>query len=123
MATANETVKKVLDNLNQRISSVGGVVDKWSDGNGNWWRKYADGFVEQGGFLAGSEGVNVTFNTSFTSTNYSFLVCPICPVEGESGSYASREVSGRRTTSSTRCYVNTWGGDNGRFGTWFACGY
>ena len=32
MATANETVKKVLDHLNQKISSVGGVVDSWSDG-------------------------------------------------------------------------------------------
>lgn len=28
MATANDTVKKVLDNLNQRISSVGGGIGK-----------------------------------------------------------------------------------------------
>lgn len=28
MATANETVKKVLDNLNQRISSVGGGIGR-----------------------------------------------------------------------------------------------
>lgn len=62
MATANETVKKVLDNLNQRIASVGGVIDSWSDGNGNWWRKYADGWIEQGGYSISNTGNrSVTF--------------------------------------------------------------
>lgn len=73
MTTANETVKTVLNNLNQRISSVGGVVDKWSDGNGNWWRKYADGWIEQGGKTSSStDGTNVSvvLNTPFKSTNY-----------------------------------------------------
>lgn len=62
MATANDTVKKVLDNLNQRISSVGGVVDSWSDENGNWYRVYKDGWIEQGGYsISNTTNRSVTF--------------------------------------------------------------
>lgn len=36
MATANETVLKVLNHMNEKIESLGGVVDSWSDGDRNW---------------------------------------------------------------------------------------
>lgn len=48
MAEANQTVLKVLNDLKAKIGTRGGV-DSWSDGNGNFWRKYADGWIEQGG--------------------------------------------------------------------------
>lgn len=123
MTEANQTVLKVLNHMNEKINSVGGVVDSWSDGNGNWWRKYADGFIEQGGFVPTEVQATISFNTAFTSTNYSFLVCTICTRYGEDGAWASRELAGNRTTTSTKCYTDSWGGDNGRHGSWFACGY
>lgn len=123
MATANATVKKVLDHLNQKIGTGGGVVDSWSDGNGNWWRKFSDGWIEQGGPILVSATSDVSFNTSFSNTSYAFLVCSICSEAGEQGSWDARELSGHRSTSSTKCYVDAWEGGNGRYGTWYACGY
>ena len=73
MATANETVKKVLNHMNEKINSVGGVVDSWSDGNGNWWRKYSDGFIVQGGNIksvTGGADTAVTFLKGFSSMDY-----------------------------------------------------
>ena len=62
MATANETVLKVLNHMNEKINSVGGVVDSWSDENGNWYRVYKDGWIEQGGYsISNTTNRSVTF--------------------------------------------------------------
>lgn len=69
MPTANETVKKVLTRLNQKIDSVGGgVVDSWTSDDGNqWYRKYSNGWIEQGGLLdMKNENTPVTFNVQFS---------------------------------------------------------
>lgn len=112
MATANEAVKKVLDNLNQRIASVGGVTDKWSDGNGNWWRKYSDGFIVQGGRKAANT-VNISLNTPFSDLNYYFNIR--CQRNSESsGSYSWYK---NKTLTSIQSL------ENSEIGFWFACGY
>lgn len=115
MATANETVKKVLDNLNQRISFVGGVVDSWSDGNGNWWRKYSDGFIEQGGKSDNTYTGPVSLNTSFSGTNYVAMIIPIDHV-----TQTKMVVKVYEKTTSTFNFA-WWGASGGTY--WFACGY
>ena len=110
MATANETVKKVLDTLNQRISSVGGVVDKWSDGQGNFWRKYADGFVIQGYTYTGNPKTNaeipVTFPTQFSTTNYKVL----CETSATNWTNALNVdvMSGTKSTTGCSLKISTW---------------
>lgn len=72
MTTANETIKKVLDNLNSRIGTGGGVVSAWQSADKTqWYRKYADGWIEQGGTVSHGESyLRITFPLPFSSTNY-----------------------------------------------------
>lgn len=122
MATADATVKAVLNHLLQNGGGISTIVDEWREGS-EWYRVWSNGLIEQGGFVPTQVQSNISFNTAFTSTNYSFLVCTICTKSGEDGSWASRELAGNRTTTSTKCFTDSWGGDNGRHGSWFACGY
>ena len=70
MATANETVLKVLNHMNEKIDSLGGVVDSWSDGQGNFWRKYADGWIEQGGIATPAATEWVTLHLPMATDKY-----------------------------------------------------
>lgn len=47
------------------------VYDTWHSGS-NWYRKYSDGFIEQGGITAysGNGAKTITLPTAFSSTNY-----------------------------------------------------
>lgn len=111
------------DLTNTPTFEQGTLTDSWVNGS-NWFRKYSDGFIEQGGRLGSDGSVVVTFHTSFTTTNYTFIITPICRVEGEDGSWAAREVANNRSVSSTRCWIDSWGGDGtGRHGSWYVCGY
>lgn len=119
MATANANVKKVLNRLNQKISSVGGVIDSWSDGNGNWWRKYADGWIEQGGVLAAStqhhSDREITFPLSFSSTSYVLLIEASWNANDGLGSM----VKAKAMSSATAVFVTYYDKCAG----WYACGY
>lgn len=118
MATANANVKKVLNRLNQKISSVGGVIDSWSDGNGNWWRKYSDGWLEQGGIVEG-ESATITFPVSYKSANYTVLAFPNSGVCG--WNYIGLETKNKKTTSVA---IMLDGNDNAMASfCWFTCGF
>ena len=48
------------------------VVESYHDDQGNWWRKYSDGWIEQGGIIGrGPETsiVTISYNKPFTSAN------------------------------------------------------
>ena len=54
-------------------SNIDFVVESWSDGYGNWYRKYRSGWVEQGGSIAkvsSSQFVTITFFIEMQDTNY-----------------------------------------------------
>lgn len=112
---ADQTTKKVLEFLNQRISSVKGVVDSWTDGNGNWWRKYSDGWIEQGGKSDRTSEGPVSLNTSFSGTNYVAMIIPIDHVNQD-----RTVIKVYEKTTSTFNFV-WWGATGGMY--WFACGY
>ncbi len=122
MATANETVKKVLDHLNSKINAVGGVVDSWSDGKGNWWRKYSDGCIEQGGVdTATATGERkVSFHKAFSSSN----VCVLMTDNGEYGGASSVVWCQAWNVTNTSFTRNGYFSDNlGSRVSWYACGY
>lgn len=114
MATANVSVKQVLDHLNQRIGSGGGVVDSWSDGNGNWWRKYADGWIEQGGVASDGE---ISFHVPFSKTDYFITLMML----QDSPLSSPRAYIGERNTGNASIKLPSWGGYSNNI--WYACGY
>ena len=67
MATANANVKKVLNALR----GEGSVIKSWkSDDGTQWYRKWSDGFLEQGGVVSDintEASVTVTFPLAFSS--------------------------------------------------------
>ena len=94
----------------KRLIQWGGVVDKWSDGQGNFWRKYADGFVIQGYTYTGDPPTNVkipvTFPTQFSNTNYKVL-CETT-VTGWAKGLNTDVFSGTRTTVGCTLYISTY---------------
>ena len=68
------------------------LVDSWDDGT-NWWRKWSDGRLEQGGRVT-SKAVN--FLVPFANTNYTFFSNP----EAEIGqNYVGWGSSNRKNNS------------------------
>ena len=115
MAEVNQVVLKVLNHLNSKIGT-GGVIDKWSDGQGNWWRKYSDGGIEQGGIGDGSSGT-ITFPIAFSNNRYTFLHAKTTDHNQENMGCDSYSAWNKTTTSVTVLPGTDWTKD------WFACGY
>ena len=66
-----------LNNLDTNNLSVHVVVDSYHDADGNWYREYSDGWVEQGGInipTGDDYNVAVSFLKAFKDTNYTLLV-------------------------------------------------
>lgn len=65
-------MKAVLDAL-----GVSYVVEQGQDENGTWYRRFSNGWVEQGGvveFVAGNPIQNVVFSIAFNSSAYSVTI-------------------------------------------------
>lgn len=99
--------------------------DPTSSNNYEWYRKYSDGWVEQGGWIEGGENIasNVRFPVAMTNTYYSLSfggTQSTNATSGESSSYRGifRDtgiVSARSTTGFTL--------GNGAKISWYVCGY
>ena len=91
------------------------VVESYSDNDGNWWRRYKSGWIEQGGYT--TNNALITFLKPFSNDKYTFTVSPV----GTFGSQYSAHGTGQRTT--TGIYV-TYGGDSAVPPniSWYACG-
>lgn len=66
-----------------------------NSGNGyTWYRKYASGWVEQGGFCNATQynntGVNVTFPIAMADTNYIAITSPNTPNHQETWAVSAR---------------------------------
>lgn len=82
----------------------------------NWYRKYADGWVEQGGRCGAGQSVTATFHIPFAATDYfiSFTVgTPGSNINWNGG------ITSRTTTS---CSYNT-NIPGCQYVLWYACGY
>jgi threonine aldolase len=62
----------VLNWFKSQLGKADQVVEEWHEG-ANFYRKYASGFIEQGGFKAQGAGCYVTLFKSFSSTDYSVV--------------------------------------------------
>ena len=71
MATANANVKKVLNALR----GEGSVIKSWkSDDGTQWYRKWSDGFLEQGGVVSDiNTEASVTVTSHWRSAQFAAL--------------------------------------------------
>ena len=85
-----------------------------------WYKKYNNGFIEQGGYVKGtstSTNIVVTFSVAFTSTNY--FIKKNRPVE----SATTLTYKGENFYNLTNTSATTWIGNEMLEFTWYACGY
>mgnify|MGYP003291657612 CR=1 FL=1 len=110
-----------LNLLSNGTATIGGkqivCVTKWTSGV-NWYRKYSDGFIEQGGTVTARDNT-ITFHTPFSNTNYTIIGNEIM-----NSPTAEYELSIVKTSSTTcRVYCDSGGSYNGKGACWYACGY
>lgn len=92
------------------------VVSKtWISGT-SWYRKYNDGWIEQGGEFTKQRDTNitVTFPVAFRNTNYTIATSQYAPP-----SEAPTCCFSSKTTTGIIHNMGSWGGKWG----WYACGY
>ena len=79
------------------------ITDTYSNGN-NWYRKYSNGWVEQGGYVSGARDATVELLVPMKDTNYTILTSK------NTDSYDSSSVSintyNKKNTSFDIC---AWG--------------
>lgn len=105
------------------VSGVGVILASYTSGT-SWYRKWSDGWIEQGGEgVASGYPSNAHVNnfvTPFSNTNYT-IVC----TKLNSGTSAAIAV-GRKTTTTFKMSCQGQGGSGFSAAsdiTWYACGY
>ena len=118
------SIKSLMGNLLEAFKNKHGVlVASWKASDGSsWYRKYSDGWIEQGGSANGGtygSPKSVTFPVSFSGTDYSFVISVLT-----SGGYNSCGAYGRArytTYATASSYMN--GNTTTMPIMWYACGY
>lgn len=114
MATANETVKKVLNHLMAKAESS---LSAESGGQNAWFVKLSNGLIIQAGrFGDGNKAVSVTFPKAFTNAD-TIYVKSSKNLENNDASWASDTNPWDVTTTSFK--VHSTGSNH----MWFAIGY
>lgn len=116
------TIQAQLDQLESRryVKETG----KSSDGT-SWYRKWSDGWIEQGGRIPNGNAwtwYTATLNTPFTTTSYT-LVVGVCVTNGSSGSNqeSNAYLLGEKSANSFR--YHQLGDVDNPTADWYACGY
>lgn len=126
-STLASSVARVESNLNEvgsvvdsKLSNLKTVVETWSNGT-SWYRKWSDGFIEQGGVASGANSgswtsVVTNLPTPFKDTNYSIASSFV----SMNTTYCSNGcITAKSATSFTQYFFY----NNGIVPTWYACGY
>lgn len=107
------TTKAVLEWFKTQLGKADQVVYEWHE-NGTFCRKYASGFMEQGGYT--QDGVTVTFPQPFSDAGY---VLVGTTVVGTGEVKAASELATVRTPATFVMYFSS----KNYSGHWYACGY
>lgn len=118
MATANPTVKAVLNHLLQNGGGISKVIEEWHEGTG-WYRVWSSGLIEQGGMtetLDADQSVAVTFPIEFKSVVLNLNI----QRESNTGNYTPSFI--RLTLTGTTIKNNVRGEERARL-NWYVAGY
>ena len=133
---ANELATKAnrqLSNLDTANLSVHVVVDSYHDAEGNWWRKWSDGWVEQGGKITTNDiGTDVMTGTAnllvpFTDNTYSVFLQSYSNSDsmilyGQSSGAINPSNILTPTSFNYQIIDRTNRGEVVRYFNWYACG-
>lgn len=94
------------------------VTATWKSGN-NWYRKWSNGFIEQGGKVSSSsQKTTISFHTSFSSAP-----CVNATAIGELNNYNDNPCVNGVTTTKFVAYAQSAASPYLQGWYWFACGY
>lgn len=128
-ATAN-AAKVAYDKAVQALNKANTATAKayitatWRSGN-NWYRKWSDGFIEQGGYpritrKGSHEGYVLSLLTPFTNAGYSFVAI----AESADNSYFMNDNVNFRNADKTKTSIRLVTEQGGTYYIcWYACGY
>ena len=96
------------------------LVDSWRSG-ANWWRKWSDGFIEQGGVINNPRiyaNENVRLHHAMASSDY------VVQVQMETDLEAAVRATSRATASFVfSCFRTAGSGSAIRHIHWYVCGF
>ena len=99
------------------VRGKGVLIESYISGT-TWYRKYSDGWIEQGGYFnCSSHGTTITFYKAFANTNYY--------LDGNANTTTNgiRFASFyNRTTTGAACYTGDDSSFNQGYVYWYACG-
>lgn len=92
------------------------ITKTWSSGT-SWYRKYSDGWIEQGGEFTKNRDTNiaVTFPVAFRNTDYTIATSQYAP-------HSSNPLTSTFSSKTNTGIIHNIGSWGGKWG-WFACGY
>ena len=102
---------------NPLLNAKAFIIKTWINDT-SWYRKYSDGWIEQGGGFTKQRDTNVsiTFPAAFTNTNYTITISQYARLT--EGNAPGCDFTAKRTTGFSPNY-NSCGAN----WIWFACGY
>lgn len=121
---ASQMQMKAQKDLGNVDNNIDFVVESYDDGQGNWYRVYRSGWVEQGGYVSNSNPntlITTTFLKSFNNVNY----CLTITSDRSSSSTTAIEIRElgyieKNTTFFTKYLAGKTNYEEGF--NWYACG-
>ena len=118
IADLHEEAINFKNECSQTLAQGHFVIETWKEGT-EWYRKYSDGWVEQGGVVTAPANSKVSsFYVPFIDTNYTLIASPRLA----GGTFWNDPACASPETSSTFRYGAYNGNDSIKM-TWYACGY
>ena len=101
-------------------------VTKWKSGT-QWYRKYSDGWIEQGGQTPRTSDayISISFPIAFTQDNPNVQLTRRFYYDNDTSSPQNRTTGVSSVTKTGfKCYDNGWSANGyGTAGVWYACGF
>lgn len=113
---------------NPNLQGIAHTIETWKSSDGtSWYRKYSDGFIEQGGVCYTGQYGTITLNIPFKTTTYN---CQLTMTSGNGGysSTGGMSIGVKNGSKSTTSFAwNATGVGDPSLSTspfnWIACGY
>ena len=125
VANVMSAVNQVQADVSTKLeNSTVHIVKTWKSNDGkSWYRKYSDGFIEQGGAKVSISWSNFTgtlnLNTPFNTTSYVFSYIACISYPENIWQYNAVIDSTTSSKSSIKIYMN----ETPVYIDWYACGY